>query len=226
MNCEKCNGTGNEGFISVIICSDCSGTGIAKPNLKPQDPEPALSKDNDENILLFPDGKNWKTNDTSEVLITNHSSEFADASFFSGPGSLSTPKDTQPKRAFALQPLCAGSEVEANSSADIVLAPIYTPWFQAEKIKMLAFDPISPGTNLRFLIGGVSIGGAVQFGNCYAKGGADETVSDFFYDFVDVDWSVFSTESLARECRIHVFNPYKFCASVKIFALGNPITSL
>lgn len=219
MNCEKCNGTGNEGFISVLICSDCGGTGIAEEKISGTGSisEPALK-----------DVEEIRGHGVEDCTFTNNSFESAeriigepsivDKTF--GPITKAEPVKTACK----LQPLGAGAEIPGKTSSKIVLTPVNAKYFCARQIKMMGYDPGAPSTNMRFLVGGVAVGGVLQMGNaCYANGGPNELPSDFFYDFVDVDWAPFSAFGLGRECIVYIFNPNSMAISVKVMVMGEPL---
>ena len=246
MKCEKCNGTGNEGFISILVCSDCGGTGVARP--KP------------EKVVTVPD-------DVGTVTIRNVSDKPVKVEGRTGPASVGSggeatiksgnggygggdisikAGDGRPGGNFAysqhqiqqqeiqiepekcLHPLAAGIRLPAGSYGEICISPTVTPYFEPKKIQMGAIDPICPGTNMRFTIGTACIGGAPQLpiNKWNPNGGSDELLSDIFVDPVAVDWDVFSCLGLGRECRLHVWNPNG--CEIQIFTTmwGNPMVNI
>lgn len=192
--CNKCNGTGNEGFISVIICAQCGGTGINK--------ECSI--------------------DDVRVVEKEIREPLAEQIFIQLPVSeepLLFQKQAVEEKT-VLQPLSGGIKVYASVSEDIIVAPFNVAYFKAKKCRLMGIDADNPGCNARFMVGGVSVGYAPQFGKNFASGNVDEMMSDMFYDLTEVDWEWFSTVGLGRECRIHVFNPNSFAIIAKAFVLG------
>lgn len=130
----------------------------------------------------------------------------------------------------------AGSVDIAASTAGVVsVVPTVSPFFEPKAVYLFGIDPNAPGTNLRFTIGAVTVGGVPQLAiNTLtpAGGGAAspaEILSDVFNRSDEpllVNWSVFSTVGLARELQISVFNLNQ--QAVRIFACiwGNAVTSL
>lgn len=130
----------------------------------------------------------------------------------------------------------AGSADIAGTTAGVVsVVPTVSPFFEPKAIYLFGIDPNAPGTNLRFTVGAVTVGGSPQMAiNTLtpAGGGAAspaELLSDVFNRSDEpllVNWSVFSTVGLARELQISVFNLNG--QAIRIFACiwGNAVTSL
>ncbi len=124
-----------------------------------------------------------------------------------------TPTDTNGD---AYQILGKVSAIPAGSWGDIRISPTVSPYFEPKAISMKGLDSQCPGTNLRFTIGDVGVGGCPQMATGYydqtgagATDGSTEILSDVFSgeNPVPVNWMTISTPGLARELVIRVFNP-------------------
>ena len=130
----------------------------------------------------------------------------------------------------------AGSVDIAGTTAGVLsVVPTVSPFFEPKAVYLFGIDPNAPGTNLRFTVGAVTVGGSPQLAiNTLtpAGGGAAspaELLSDVFNRSDEpllVNWSVFSTVGLARELQISLFNLNG--QAIRVFAAvwGNAVTSL
>jgi hypothetical protein len=129
----------------------------------------------------------------------------------------------------------AGVDTIAARTAGIVsVVPTVSPFFEPKAVYLFGIDPAAPGTNFRFTVGAVTVGGSPQLAinTLVPVGGtpaSPELLSDVFNRSDEpllVNWSVFSTIGLARELQISVFNLNN--APIQIFACvwGNAVTSL
>ncbi len=107
----------------------------------------------------------------------------------------------------------AGSQnVVANTAGQITVVPTVSPYFEGKAIYMFGIDAAAPGTNLRFTVSDVSVGGAPQLaisGAATGMAGAAELLSDVFNRSDEpllISWAIFSTVALARQLTIDVFN--------------------
>jgi hypothetical protein len=127
----------------------------------------------------------------------------------------------------------AGSvNIAANSNGVLSVVPTVSPFFEPKAVYLFGIDPLAPGTNLRFTVGAVTVGGAPQLAiNTLAPTGLGaELLSDMFNrgdDPLLVNWSVFSTIGLARELQISIFN-LNAATQIRVFACiwGNAVSSL
>jgi len=133
------------------------------------------------------------------------------------------------------QQVAGFANVAAGAIGVVSVLPTVSPYFEPKAIYLFGIDPAAPGTNLRFTIGAVTVGGSPQLAiNTLAPtGGAvagpGELLSDVFNRSDEpllVNWSVFSTNGLARELQITVFNLNG--QEIRIFACvwGNAVSSL
>jgi len=130
----------------------------------------------------------------------------------------------------------AGFQNVAGGAIGVVsVLPTVSPYFEPKAIYLFGIDPAAPGTNLRFTIGAVTVGGSPQLAintlapTGGAAAGPGELLSDVFNRSDEpllVNWSVFSTNGLARELQITVFNLN--AQEIRIFACvwGNAVSSL
>lgn len=130
----------------------------------------------------------------------------------------------------------AGSvDIAATTAGVLSVVPAVSPFFEPKAVYLFGIDPAAPGTNLRFTIGAVTVGGSPQLAiNTLtpAGGGAAspaELLSDVFNRSDEpllCNWSVFSTVGLARELQISLFNLN--AQPIRVFGAiwGNAVTSL
>ncbi len=133
------------------------------------------------------------------------------------------------------QQVAGSADIGAGAAGVVSVVPTVSPFFEPKAVYLFGIDPNAPGTNLRFTVGAVTVGGSPQLAiNTLtpAGGGAGspaELLSDVFNRSDEpllVNWSVFSTVGLARELQISVFNLN--AQAMRIFACiwGNAVTSL
>ena len=132
----------------------------------------------------------------------------------------------------------AGIQNIAGGAAGVVtVLPTVSPYFEPKAVYLFGIDPAAPGTNLRFTIGAVTVGGAPQLAinNLAPDGGiAGGPLSELLSDVFNrgdqpllLNWSVFSTTGLARELQLNLFN-LNAQTPIRIFACvwGNAVSSL
>lgn len=133
------------------------------------------------------------------------------------------------------QQVAGSADINAVTAGVVSVVPTVSPFFEPKAVYLFGIDPNAPGTNLRFTVGAVTVGGSPQLAiNTLTPtgGGAGspaELLSDVFSrsdEPLMVNWSVFSTVGLARELQISVFNLNN--QAIRIFACvwGNAVTSL
>jgi len=132
----------------------------------------------------------------------------------------------------------AGSVQIAGRTAGVLsVVPTVSPFFEPKAVYLFGIDPAAPGTNLRFTIGAVTVGGSPQLaintltptGGGGAGGSFAELLSDVFNRSDEpllCNWSVFSTVGLARELQISLFNLNQQDIVVYACIWGNAVTSL
>lgn len=126
----------------------------------------------------------------------------------------------------------AGSVIIAGDQPGVLsVVPTVSPFFEPKAVYLFGIDPDSPGTNFRFTVGAVTVGGSPQLAiNTLTPTGAGaELLSDCFNRADEpllVNWSVFSTIGLARELQMSLFNLN--AQPIQVFAAiwGNAVTSL
>lgn len=127
----------------------------------------------------------------------------------------------------------AGSvEIAGGAAGVLSVVPTVSPFFEPKAIYLFGIDPAAPGTNLRFTVGAVTIGGAPQLAinTLTPTGTGAEILSDVFNradEPILVNWAVFSTVGLARELQISIFN-LNAATEIQVFACvwGNAVGSL
>jgi len=133
------------------------------------------------------------------------------------------------------QQVAGSADIVAGQPGVVSVVPTVSPFFEPKAVYLFGIDPAAPGTNLRFTVGAVTVGGSPQLAiNTLTPGGGGagspaELLSDVFNRSDEpllVNWSVFSTIGLARELQISVFNLN--AQDIRIFACiwGNAVTSL
>jgi hypothetical protein len=125
----------------------------------------------------------------------------------------------------------------AAATGTLTVLPQVSPYFEPKAVYLFGIDPAAPGTNLRFTVGAINVGGTPQMAtnNQTPDGGAgggalQEFLSDPFNrgdQPLLVGWDSFSTTGLARELTMNLFN-INPAAAVRIFACvwGNAASSL
>ena len=166
----------------------------------------------------------------------NPSFGFGGDKFYAGQGGVETYPGCYGLPTYCGWQQVAGSADIAGGAAGVVsVVPTVSPFFEPKAVYLFGVDINAFGTNLRFTVGAVTVGGSPQLAiNTLtpAGGGAAspaELLSDVFNRSDEpllVNWSVFSTVGLARELQISVFNPNG--QDMRIFACiwGNAVTSL
>ena len=123
--------------------------------------------------------------------------------------------------------------IAAATNGVVSVVPTVSPYFEPKAVYLFGIDPAAPGTNLRFTIGAVTVGGSPQLAiNTLTPTGAaatGELLSDVFNRSDEpllVNWSVFSTVGLARVLQLSVFNLN--ATTIRIYACiwGNAVSSL
>ena len=125
-------------------------------------------------------------------------------------------------------------DIAPTTDGVLPILPTVSPYFEPKAIYLFGIDPAAPGTNLRFTIGAVTVGGSPQMAinKTIPTGtgvGGGELLSDVFNRSDEpllVNWSVFSTTGLARELNINLFNLN--AVTIRVFACvwGNAVSSL
>lgn len=161
---------------------------------------------------------------------------FGEDKFYAGQGGVETYPGCYGLPTYCGWQQVAGSnDLAANVPGIVSVVPTVSPYFEPKAIYLFGIDPAAPGTNLRFTVGAVTIGGSPQLAiNTMAPAGGGplspaELLSDVFNRSDEpllINWSVFSTIGLARELQISVFNLN--AVEIRIFACiwGNAVTSL
>jgi hypothetical protein len=164
---------------------------------------------------------------------------FGEDKFYAGQGGV----ETYPG-CYGLPTYCGWQQVagqvniDPNTNGVLSVVPTVSPFFEPKAVYLFGIDPAAPGTNLRFTIGAITVGGSPQLAinTLTPDGGAaggpipqPELLSDVFNrpdEPLLVNWSVFSTVGLARELQITVFNLNQ--VEIRIFACiwGNAVSSL
>jgi hypothetical protein len=113
------------------------------------------------------------------------------------------------------------------------VVPTVSPYFEPKAVYLFGIDPAAPGTNLRFTVGAVTVGGSPQLAiNTLTPTGASATgelLSDVFNRSDEpllVNWSVFSTVGLARELQFSIFNLNAVAIRIYGCIWGNAVSSL
>lgn len=128
----------------------------------------------------------------------------------------------------------AGSVAIPGRTAGVLsVVPTVSPFFEPKAVYLFGIDPAAPGTNLRFTIGAVTVGGSPQLAinTLTPTGGAPgaELLSDVFNRSDEpllCNWSVFSTVGLARELQVSLFNLNQQDIAIYACIWGNAVTSL
>lgn len=123
--------------------------------------------------------------------------------------------------------------IAATTNGVVSVVPTVSPYFEPKAVYLFGIDPAAPGTNLRFTIGAVTVGGSPQLAiNTLTPTGAaatGELLSDVFNRSDEpllVNWSVFSTVGLARELQLSVFNLNATAIRIYAAVWGNAVSSL
>ena len=133
------------------------------------------------------------------------------------------------------QQVAGTATIPAAQDGVLTVLPTVSPYFEPKAVYLFGIDPNAPGTNLRFTIGAVTVGGSPQMAinKTIPTGtgvGGGELLSDVFNRSDEpllINWSVFSTTGLARELQINLFN-LNAATDIQVFACiwGNAVSSL
>ena len=132
------------------------------------------------------------------------------------------------------QQVAGVQQIAAGVNGVVSVVPTVSPYFEPKAVYLFGIDTAAPGTNTRFTVGAVTVGGSPQLAvNTLAPVGgtpaSPELLSDVFNRSDEpllVNWSVFSTIGLARELQISVFNLNAVQISIYACVWGNAVTSL
>jgi hypothetical protein len=123
--------------------------------------------------------------------------------------------------------------IAATTNGVVSVVPTVSPYFEPKAVYLFGIDPAAPGTNLRFTVGAVTVGGSPQLAiNTLTPTGAaatGELLSDVFNRSDEpllINWSVFSTVGLARELQLSVFNLNATAIRIYAAVWGNAVSSL
>lgn len=157
-----------------------------------------------------------------------------DQKFYAGQGGV----ETYPG-CYGLPTYCGWQQVAgiatiaATTNGVVSVVPTVSPFFEPKAVYLFGIDPAAPGTNLRFTVGAVTVGGSPQLAiNTLTPTGAaatGELLSDVFNRSDEpllVNWSVFSTVGLARELQLSVFNLNATAIRIYAAVWGNAVSSL
>lgn len=157
-----------------------------------------------------------------------------DQKFYAGQGGV----ETYPG-CYGLPTYCGWQQVAgiatiaAATNGVVSVVPTVSPYFEPKAVYLFGIDPAAPGTNLRFTVGAVTVGGSPQLAiNTLTPTGASATgelLSDVFNRSDEpllVNWSVFSTVGLARELQLSVFNLNATAIRIYAAVWGNAVSSL
>lgn len=126
----------------------------------------------------------------------------------------------------------AGSvDIVASTAGVVTVLPTVSPYFEPKAVYLFGIDPSAPGTNLRFTVGAVTVGGSPQLAinNLQPTGVGSELLSDVFNRSDEpllCNWAVFSTTGLARELQINCFNLNTVTIRIYACIWGNAVSSL
>ena len=130
------------------------------------------------------------------------------------------------------QQVAGSADIAANSAGTVSVLPTVSPYFEPKAVYLFGISTAAPGTNLRFTIGAVTVGGSPQLAinTLTPTGVGAELLSDVFNRSDEpllCNWSVFSTTGLARELQIQVFN-LNANTELRVYACiwGNAVSSL
>lgn len=122
--------------------------------------------------------------------------------------------------------------VPAHTSTALIIEPTVSPYFEPKAIRIIGSEVSNPSINRRFFVGAVTVGGSPQLAcnNLHPERIEDGAlISDVFNRSRDpllLNWSVCSVVGLARELKIHVYNPNKQDIFISSCLWGNAVSSL
>lgn len=155
-----------------------------------------------------------------------------DQKFYAGQGGVETYPGCYGLPTYCGWQQVAGVVVVQPTVAGVIsVVPTVSPYFEPKAVYLFGVDNAAFGTNLRFTVGAVTVGGSPQLAiNTLTPTGLGAELLSDVYNRSDepllVNWSVFSTIGLARELQISVFNLN--ATAIRIFAAvwGNAVSSL
>ena len=159
-----------------------------------------------------------------------------DSAFYAGQGGVETYPGCYGLPTYCGWQQVAGSnDIAPGAAGTVSVIPTVSPYFEPKAVYLFGLDPAAPGTNLRFTIGAVTVGGSPQLAinTLTPTGGAPGSLGELLSDVFNrsdqpllCNWSVFSTTGLARELQINCFNLN--AVTIRIFACiwGNAVSSL
>lgn len=133
------------------------------------------------------------------------------------------------------QQVAGVNDIAASTAGTASILPTVSPYFEPKAVYMFGIDPAAPGTNLRFTVGAVTVGGApmLAINTLTPTGGATPATPELLSDEFNrsdepllVNWSVFSTTGLARELQVTVFNLNAVAMRIFVVIWGNAVSSL
>jgi hypothetical protein len=130
------------------------------------------------------------------------------------------------------QQVAGANTIAAGAAGTVSVLPTVSPYFEPKAVYMFGVDPDAFGTNLRFLVGAVTVGGSPQLAinNLVpAAASTDVLLSDVFNRSDEpllVEWATFSTTGLARELQVSIFNPNATAVRVYIVCWGNAVQDI
>lgn len=122
------------------------------------------------------------------------------------------------------------SDVAPLSAGRVSVNPTIVEHFDPKAIYMFGINPANPGTNLRFTIGAITVGGRPQWANNdpTPDGIGAELLSDVFNrsdePLLAHNWAIFSTPALGSPLVFDVFNLNTVTLRVYISIWGNAMT--
>lgn len=123
-------------------------------------------------------------------------------------------------------------ELDGTTPGVVSVLPTVSPYFEPKAVYLFGIDPNAPGTNLRFTVGAVTVGGSPQLAinNLAPAAGSTEVLLSDVFNRSDepllCNWSVFSTSGLARELQVNLFNLNAGELNVYACVWGNAVSSL
>lgn len=122
------------------------------------------------------------------------------------------------------------ADIAPLSAGTIAVNPTIVEHFDPKALYMFGIDPASPGTNLRFTVGAITIGGEAQWANDNPRpnGLGAELLSDVFnrsdQPVLVSNWAIISTPALGSPLVFDVFNLNAITIRIYISIWGNAMT--
>lgn len=157
---------------------------------------------------------------------------FGGGKFSAGQGGVDTYSDCYGLPTYCgWQQVAFAQQVAATTAATIPINPVVAPYFEPKAVYGFGIDANAPGTNLRFTIGAVTVGGSPMLAiNTLTPGAVGAVMLSDVFNRSDepllVNWSVFSTLGLARELQISVFNLNNTAINIYWVIWGNAVSSM